>query len=177
MGKVQEKNTQWVLCPQCGQRTRIKLRTDTELKHFPLFCPKCRYECLIDAADCQVEVSRLEDAKQEYFHIPEREMRIPYFLLIDTYISGKTPMEYEEYINEVKPIVENFGGHYLTRTNDVISLDEKRCPQRIIVIEFPTKEALDSCFTSEKYKSIMMKRVNNVDSRAVIVPGMNGITK
>ena len=31
----------WVLCPICGAKTRLKLLPETELKAFPLFCPKC----------------------------------------------------------------------------------------------------------------------------------------
>lgn len=38
---------QWLLCPLCGGKTRVWLRADTELKNFPLFCPKCRMERLI----------------------------------------------------------------------------------------------------------------------------------
>ncbi len=38
---------EWLLCPVCGSKTRIKLRSDTQLINFPLFCPKCRKETLI----------------------------------------------------------------------------------------------------------------------------------
>ncbi|HEN4307162.1 TPA: conjugal transfer protein, partial [Streptococcus agalactiae] len=27
------------MCPICGNKTRLKMREDTELKNFPLFCP------------------------------------------------------------------------------------------------------------------------------------------
>ncbi|MCI7812372.1 MAG: cysteine-rich KTR domain-containing protein [Lachnospiraceae bacterium] len=47
--------TEWVLCPICGNKTRLKLRQDTILRHFPLFCPKCRRESLIDAKNFQVQ--------------------------------------------------------------------------------------------------------------------------
>ena len=30
----------WVLCPICNNKTRTKIREDTELINFPLFCPK-----------------------------------------------------------------------------------------------------------------------------------------
>ena len=33
-------NTQWILCPVCGNKTRDKIRTDTVLKNDPLYCPK-----------------------------------------------------------------------------------------------------------------------------------------
>ena len=35
-----DMNTQWILCPVCGNKTRDKIRTDTVLKNDPLYCPK-----------------------------------------------------------------------------------------------------------------------------------------
>lgn len=32
----------WILCPACKSKTRVQILDDTELKHFPLFCPKCK---------------------------------------------------------------------------------------------------------------------------------------
>lgn len=43
------KKEQWVLCPHCGAKTRVRLLKNTELKCFPLFCPKCKREILINA--------------------------------------------------------------------------------------------------------------------------------
>lgn len=39
----------WIMCPICGAKTRVKLRPDTELRNFPLFCPKCKQEFVINA--------------------------------------------------------------------------------------------------------------------------------
>ncbi len=49
-------NMKWLLCPVCGNKTRLKIREDTELKNFPLYCPKCRQETLIDVKDLQVTI-------------------------------------------------------------------------------------------------------------------------
>ncbi|HIW86367.1 MAG TPA: cysteine-rich KTR domain-containing protein [Candidatus Eubacterium faecipullorum] len=35
---------EWLLCPICKSKTRLQLREDTELKNFPLYCPKCKQE-------------------------------------------------------------------------------------------------------------------------------------
>ncbi|MCL1965109.1 MAG: cysteine-rich KTR domain-containing protein [Firmicutes bacterium] len=32
----------WIICPVCKNKTRVKIREDTELVNFPLFCPKCK---------------------------------------------------------------------------------------------------------------------------------------
>ena len=47
---------QWVICPICKNKTRVKLRVDTVLKNFPLFCPKYKQESLIEAKERQVSI-------------------------------------------------------------------------------------------------------------------------
>lgn len=42
------KQEKWLLCPVCGNKTRLKLREDTILENFPLYCPKCKKETLIN---------------------------------------------------------------------------------------------------------------------------------
>lgn len=44
----------WALCPVCSGKTRVKLREDTVLIDFPLFCPKCKRENRINAENIKV---------------------------------------------------------------------------------------------------------------------------
>lgn len=48
--------TEWILCPVCGNKTRNIIREDTRLENFPLFCPKCKKETLIDASELRVTI-------------------------------------------------------------------------------------------------------------------------
>lgn len=41
----------WVRCPICNSKTRDKIREDTILKNYPLYCPKCKHETLIEAKE------------------------------------------------------------------------------------------------------------------------------
>ena len=52
----------WILCPVCGQKTRNKIRTDTVLENYPLFCPKCKKECLITVKNQIVTIVNEPDA-------------------------------------------------------------------------------------------------------------------
>ena len=54
--------TEWIRCPICGNKTRLQIRTDTELKNFPLYCPKCKQETLIEARNLQITVIVEPDA-------------------------------------------------------------------------------------------------------------------
>lgn len=38
----------WVLCPICGNKTRTKIRPDTEAKNLIVFCPRCKRESVVD---------------------------------------------------------------------------------------------------------------------------------
>ncbi|HEL3282561.1 cysteine-rich KTR domain-containing protein, partial [Clostridioides difficile] len=51
----------WILCPVCGNKTRLKIRADTELKNFPLFCPKCKTETLINIKHGKVTIIKEPD--------------------------------------------------------------------------------------------------------------------
>ena len=53
----------WIKCPVCNNKTRVQMRPDTELKNFPLFCPKCKQESLIEVKNLQVTV--LNDTKSK----------------------------------------------------------------------------------------------------------------
>lgn len=44
----------WLLCPICNSKTRLKIRFDTELKNFPLYCPKCKQESLITIKELKI---------------------------------------------------------------------------------------------------------------------------
>lgn len=55
----------WVICPVCNNKTRTKIRKDTELINFPLFCPKCKHESLIKVKNLQVTVIKEPDAKTQ----------------------------------------------------------------------------------------------------------------
>lgn len=46
----------WVRCPVCGNKTRDKIRKDTEASNFPLFCPKCKQTTLISIKNLLVKV-------------------------------------------------------------------------------------------------------------------------
>ncbi len=56
---------EWILCPVCGNKTRNQIREDTVLLNYPLYCPKCKQETLIEAKKFQVTVIEDFDKKRE----------------------------------------------------------------------------------------------------------------
>ena len=79
------------------------------------------------------------------------------FFIIDVYIDeSKWRGSYDDYIGNVKPIVESYGEKYLTRTENVTALSPFRKPDRVIIIRFSSREKLDACFASDAYRRIKL---------------------
>ena len=60
------QQTEWVYCPVCGNKTRDRIREDTVLINYPLYCPKCKRESLIQAENityCCPQRARRIDAE------------------------------------------------------------------------------------------------------------------
>lgn len=52
----------WLLCPICRSKTRLKIREDTILEYFPLYCPKCKQETLISVKKMNMSIIKEPDA-------------------------------------------------------------------------------------------------------------------
>ena len=55
----------WLLCPNCQNKTRVRIRSDTVLENFPLFCPKCKQETLINVKQLNTSIITEPDAKTQ----------------------------------------------------------------------------------------------------------------
>ena len=59
------KEANWIFCPLCNGKTRVKIREDTVLKNFPIYCPKCKQETLKSAKSLILSVIEEPDAKTQ----------------------------------------------------------------------------------------------------------------
>lgn len=56
---------EWVRCPVCGSKTRNRIRGDTVLINYPLYCPKCKQETLIEAKNLKITVIKEPDTQMQ----------------------------------------------------------------------------------------------------------------
>ncbi|MBQ4579520.1 MAG: cysteine-rich KTR domain-containing protein [Clostridia bacterium] len=57
-----EKESLWVRCPICDNKTRVKVFEDTVLINFPLYCPWCKRETIINVVKLKMVPSKEPDA-------------------------------------------------------------------------------------------------------------------
>jgi len=53
-----QKDSRWIRCPVCDSKTRTKVYADTALFNFPLFCPRCKKETVIDVMQLKMAKSK-----------------------------------------------------------------------------------------------------------------------
>lgn len=65
IGDRKMKKTEWIYCPVCGNKTRDRIREDTVLRNYPLYCPKCKQETLIEVLNLEITVIIEPDAQPQ----------------------------------------------------------------------------------------------------------------
>ena len=77
-----------------------------------------------------------------------------------------------EYVKNVTRIVEQRGGRYLARTSNVERIEgERKVPQIVVIIEWPSKEVAEACYESEEYRPYREKRIAGARNELMVVPG------
>nr|WP_137598956.1 cysteine-rich KTR domain-containing protein [Enterococcus nangangensis] len=56
---------EWILCPICKSKTRIKICEDTIINNLPIFCPKCKQETMINIKKLATTIIKEPDAKTQ----------------------------------------------------------------------------------------------------------------
>lgn len=59
------KESEWLICPLCKNKTRVKVRVDTTIENLPLFCPKCKNETLVSVKKLQMIIIQEPAAKTQ----------------------------------------------------------------------------------------------------------------
>ncbi len=86
-------------------------------------------------------------------------------------VDGTDPAGYEEYGQQVAPMVAKWGGKYLARGGPIERIEGDWAPKRLVVIEFESLERAKEFYRSEEYRPVMEIRHKTAVSNLVIVEG------
>lgn len=77
-----------------------------------------------------------------------------------------------DYIQNVTKLVERHGGRYLARTSQIERLEgERKTPQILLILEWPSREAALSFYESDEYKPYLKSRLEGARSELLLVAG------
>ena len=92
-----------------------------------------------------------------------------YYLVADIEVTD--PQLYEEYRAKVAPIIKKFGGRYAVRGGAVTAGEGGWEPQRVVILEFPSKKVANAWATSDEYAPVADIRHRAAKSRSFGVEG------
>ena len=78
---------------------------------------------------------------------------------------------FEAYRQAAPPIIEAYGGRCLVRGGAITSIEGDSERPKMIVLEFPDKEAAERFYSSPEYQEIMPLRRDNTQGTVSIVEG------
>lgn len=59
------EETIWIKCPECGEKTRVKIKQTTIMKDFLLYCHHCKKEFAVNVENYVVEVVKCDKESQK----------------------------------------------------------------------------------------------------------------
>lgn len=96
---------------------------------------------------------------------------MPAYLIVDTKITD--PDAYETYKAQAKPLVEQYGGIYRVRGGEMSVIESDLwTPSRMVVVEFPDREAALAFVHSDDYAPVAKIRHANAQCTVVLVDGL-----
>jgi len=89
-------------------------------------------------------------------------------------IAAETPNDesmFSEYRKAVPATLEAFGGKFIVRGGNLTLLEGAWPHSRLVIIEFPSREAAEGWYRSPEYQKIIGLRLNSSVGNLVIIEG------
>ncbi len=84
----------------------------------------------------------------------------------------KDPETYRKYTDRTPPTVKKYGGKFLTRGEPVTSLEGEEYKDRMVILEFPSKEDAEAWFNDPAYQeAVVFRHASSVMHRMLLQEG------
>jgi uncharacterized protein (DUF1330 family) len=100
---------------------------------------------------------------------PDKEQTMSAYLIVDVQLHE--PDRYREYIAQVPAIIARHGGIYRVRGGRCDVLEGGWTPSRLVVLEFPTRDAALAFHNDPDYVPFRALRQSIADSSMILVDG------
>ena len=94
------------------------------------------------------------------------------YIIVD--ITVDSPDRYQDYVNQAPAFVARHGGRYLVRGGNAEAPEGDWLPQRLVVLEFPSRRDAKALLDDPDYRAIAPIRQTTTRSKLIIVDGYDG---
>jgi uncharacterized protein (DUF1330 family) len=82
--------------------------------------------------------------------------------------------KFDSYRRQVPPTIEAYNGRFLVRGGAFSAFEGEMPYQRIAVLEFPSRAAVEAWYGSPDYQRILPLRTQSCSSQFIVVDGVEG---
>jgi len=79
---------------------------------------------------------------------------------------------YQEYIKRTPEVIARYGGRFIVRGGEVVSLEGPPEKGRVVVIQFPSLEQAKDFYTSPEYTEVKAFRIGAATGQFFVVEGV-----
>jgi uncharacterized protein (DUF1330 family) len=87
------------------------------------------------------------------------------------YESVDDPKLFEQYRSQVMPTIEAYQGRFIVRGGAFAVLEGEMPHQRVVILEFPSREKADAWYHSPAYQRILPLRTGAAHCQFIVVDG------
>jgi len=81
------------------------------------------------------------------------------------------PETYKKYTDRTPPIVRRYGGKFLTRGEEITTVEGEEYTARMVILEFPSKQHIEDWYADPEYKEAMKFRHASSEARILVQEG------
>lgn len=82
------------------------------------------------------------------------------------------PTRYQKYVESTLPTIAKFGGRFVARGGQTVSLEGPEETRRMVILEFPSLERVQEWYASEDYQTVKKLRVGASEGEFLAVDGV-----
>ena len=87
-------------------------------------------------------------------------------------IDVTNPEQYTQYIAQTPGVIEKFGGRFIARGGETVTLEGQEETRRIVLVEFPSLEQAKAFYRSAEYQEVKKLREGAAEVHLVAVEGV-----
>ena len=80
--------------------------------------------------------------------------------------------QYQQYIKLSPATIEKYGGKFIVRGGDVVTLEGEEETQRVVVLEFDSVEQIQTWYNSPEYQEAIKAREGAASAQFIVVNGV-----
>ena len=80
--------------------------------------------------------------------------------------------QYQKYVAATPAVIEKFGGTFIARGGETVTLEGPEETQRVVLLQFPSMEKVKEFYYSQDYQEVMKLREGAATASLVAIEGV-----